>query len=682
MAAGREAQRRRLGRVGRGLLILLPLLQAAPATAQTPTCPSGPPCQGGPLPGPLPLFPPSNWWNLDISSAPLDPGSAAFISSIGGDALHPDFGGTVDGAGGVEIYGLPYVVVAASQPTRTVTFAYDDESDHVGYPIPDEAITQPHWIEGGEPGNQDLRGQEDRHMLIVEENNKYLYELYNVFWDGTKWLAASGAFFDMKTNDRRPEGWTSADAAGLAILPGLVRYDEVYGPGEIAHAFRVTLHVVNGHVYPASHDTWFVPGALPLGARLRLKAGKDLSGLPSEVQKIGRAMKKYGLIVADIGTDMFVSGTFDARWDNDVLNPAFAALTANDFEVVQLGWHPPSISVVVSIDDVAVVEGDSGTTTAAFTVSLSGASSQTITVDYATGDGTAHAPGDYLSKSGTLTFAPGVVSQPVSVSVVGDTAVELEETFVVNLSGATNAVIVRGQGVGTILDDDAASLSTRELSHGSEEVEDLAAQAGPVADVDYYRLAQAARSSYEVVVDGVSGDIQPLVLERLGSDNATVLQASVAVGTGSSRSLRWENPLTATVTNEHIRVASGGCTTTCGPQDEYRIRAYETTYTLPRFNNSGTQLTVLIVQNPTSEAIGGTLYFWSGGGALLYSKTFSVGAKGVYVLNTSGVFELQGTSGAVTVANDGRYGDLVGKAVALEPATGFSFDSPMLPRGH
>jgi uncharacterized repeat protein (TIGR01451 family) len=342
--------RRRAVLSGRLWLCLLVLAGATGSHAQT---------LGGPLPGPLPLFPPSNWWNLDVSSAPLDPNSAAYISFIGGDILHPDFGGTVGGTGGVEIYGLPYIVVSASQPKRTVTFSYADESDHVGYPIPDQAITQPHWIEGGEPGNQDLRGQKDRHMLIVDSDNKYLYELYNVFWDGTKWLAASGAFFDMKTNNRRPEGWTSADAAGLAILPGLVRYDEVYGPDEIDHAFRVTLHVVNGHVFPASHNTWFVPGALPLGARLRLKASKDLSGLPPGVQKIGRAMKKYGLIVADLGTDMFVTGTFDTRWDNGVLNPAFAALTANDFEVVQLGYgsNLADLSITKTDGQASVVNG-------------------------------------------------------------------------------------------------------------------------------------------------------------------------------------------------------------------------------------------------------------------------------------------------------------------------------------
>ena len=147
-------------------------------------------------------------------------------------------------------------------------------------------------------------------------------------------------FFNLTVNGRRPDGWTSADAAGLAILPGLVRYDEVFGNGEIGHALRVTVRATNGYVYPASHRAGSTAGALPMGARLRLKAGRDLSGFTPEVQKIFRAMQRYGLIVADNGSDLYVSGTYDTRWNNAVLNPAFRALTANDFEVVKLGYQP------------------------------------------------------------------------------------------------------------------------------------------------------------------------------------------------------------------------------------------------------------------------------------------------------------------------------------------------------
>ena len=297
--------------------------------------------RGGELPGPLPLFPLSNWWNADVSSAPVDPNSAAFISYIGAsDRLHPDFGGE-SGDPDYPIYGMPYVVVSGSQPLVPVAFDYDDESDAGGYPIPEEAKTQQRWIEGGLAGN-DPRAEGDRHMLLVDRDRRILYELYALRWTGSRWEAGSGAIFPLDSNARRPEGWTSADAAGLAILPGLVRYDEVFGPDPIRHAFRVTVRRTNGYVFPASHRAGDTPGALPMGARLRLKAGVDLSRFPEPMQKVFQAMKTYGLIVADNGSDLYVTGTYDTRWDNDVLNPAFGALRASDFEVVELGWQPPS----------------------------------------------------------------------------------------------------------------------------------------------------------------------------------------------------------------------------------------------------------------------------------------------------------------------------------------------------
>jgi hypothetical protein len=334
---------------------LVALLSVAVSAAQTMT----PRLEGG-LPGPD-LRLPTNWWNTDVSAAPVDPGSDAFIAYINNGSprpLHPDFGGTL--ADGVSIYGFPYIVVDGNQPLLTVQFAEPSESDGVDhstemsipfYPIPAEAITQPHWIEGGDPGNIDDTGIEDRHMLIVDRDHRWLYELYNVWWDGTQWTAYSGAFWDLTGNVRRPDGWTSADAAGLDILPGLVRYDEVYGPDEIRHAFRFTVRHTNGYDYPASHLAGpQVSGAPPMGMRLRLKASTDISGFDPAVQKIFRAMKTYGLIVADNGSDMYVSGTWDVRWDNDILNPAFAALTVSDFEVVQLAWEPP-LAPALAVDE-------------------------------------------------------------------------------------------------------------------------------------------------------------------------------------------------------------------------------------------------------------------------------------------------------------------------------------------
>lgn len=283
-----------------------------------------------------PLFPSSNWWNQDIRNAPVDPASDAFINFIGRTRqLHPDFGPPP--------YGIPFVGVGGAQPRVPVTFtAYGSESDHgfggvTGYPIPDQAKTQANYIEGGVPGGG---SSGDRHMLIVDRDRWLLFELFATRWNDAagRWEAQSGAIFDLNSNGRRPEGWTSADAAGLAILPGLVRYDEVMR-GEITHAFRVTVRSTNGYVWPASHRAGSTAGALPMGARLRLKASKDLSGFPSDLQRIFRAMQTYGLIVADNGSDMYITGAMDPRWNNGILNPAFRALTANDFEVIQLGWR-------------------------------------------------------------------------------------------------------------------------------------------------------------------------------------------------------------------------------------------------------------------------------------------------------------------------------------------------------
>ena len=302
---------------------------------------------GGPLPSPLPLFPSDNWWNVDVSAAPVDAGSAGYINSIGGNVgLHPDFGGDADSF--PDIYGMVYLSVPGSQPLVPVTFVeFGNESDAgapgrpAGYPIPPEAKTTAKWIEGGAPGTS---SGGDRHMLIVDRDNRILYELYHAHWSTShgRWEAGSGAVFPLTSNLRRPEGWTSADAAGLAILPGLVRWDEAFGAGPIQHAFRFTVDDSNGHVFPASHDAGGASGALPMGARLRLKAGKDLSGYPPEVRKIFQAMKTYGLIVADNGSNLYITGTYDTRWDNDVLNPAFASLKAGDFEVIRLGWQPAS----------------------------------------------------------------------------------------------------------------------------------------------------------------------------------------------------------------------------------------------------------------------------------------------------------------------------------------------------
>src|SRR5678815_5806908 len=282
------------------------------------------------------LFPDDNWWNQDISSAPVDPQSSAYIDYLGRTrASHPDFGPPP--------YGIPYIGVGGDQPRVPITFtAYGSESDsgfgaEPGYPIPPAAATQPNYIEGGVPGGG---SGGDRHLLIVDRDRWLLFELFTAHWNSgaQRWEAGSGAVFNLASNARRPEGWTSADAAGLAILPGLVRYDEaVRGP--VRHALRVTVRATNGYVWPASHRAGSSAGALPMGARLRLKASKDLSGYPAYIRNIFRGMQTHCLLVADNGSDMYISGAMDGRWNNDELNPAFRSLTAGDFEVVQLGWR-------------------------------------------------------------------------------------------------------------------------------------------------------------------------------------------------------------------------------------------------------------------------------------------------------------------------------------------------------
>jgi hypothetical protein len=393
--------------------------------------------------GPLPsLFPADNWWNQEISTAPVDARSAqfmAFINNGGTRRLHPDFGG-YESPGGVGIYGVPYVVVGGDQPKRAVQFYYGDESDGVDhatgrsvpfYPIPDEAITQPYWIEGGAPGNTAPGG--DRHMLIVDRDNRILYELFDLKWNGSQWTAGSGAAFNLATNSRRPEGWTSADASGLAMLPGLVRYDEAAGSGEIQHAFRVTLRATNGYVWPASHRAGSNPQALPMGARLRLKAGTDLSGFHPGLQRIFRAMQRYGLIVADNGSDMFITGAFDPRWPSDVLNPAFHALTASDFEVIELGWRGQPTSTACAPTG----------TPSPFSVSTSG---RFAVLAWA---GVAGAT-DYVVEVGSATGQSDMLVAPVgavtSVSTVASPNLYYTRVRARNACGATppsNEVVVR-----------------------------------------------------------------------------------------------------------------------------------------------------------------------------------------------------------------------------------------------
>ena len=271
------------------------------------------------------VFPPDNPWNTDISTNAVDPNSDALIASIGvGTGLHPDFGTVWKKAP----IGIPYCVVSSNQPLATIQFKwYGDESDPGPYPIPRDAP-----IEGGK------KSKGDRHVLVIDRDNWKLYELYYAKRHGKKWVAGSGAVFDLNSNALRPDGWTSADAAGLPIFPGLVRYDEVVEQGEITHALRFTVsRTRQAYVAPARHwassstDT----NLPPMGMRVRLKAGFDISSFPPHLQVILTALKKYGMFVADNGSNWYISGAPDPRWNDDELH-TLGQVKGSDFEVIQM----------------------------------------------------------------------------------------------------------------------------------------------------------------------------------------------------------------------------------------------------------------------------------------------------------------------------------------------------------
>jgi hypothetical protein len=282
--------------------------------------------QGGSLNGFRP-FTANNLWNQDISAASVDPNSDAMISFIGsGIGLHPDFGaGQYNGSD----MGIPYIVVGSSQAPVAINFtAYGDESDPGPMPVPANAS-----IEGDpNPGNG------DRHVLVLDNSTCFLYELYSSYPNAEgSWNAASAAVWDLTTDEQRPWTWTSADAAGLPIFPGLVRYDEV-AAGQIQHALRFTLQQSQAaFVPPASHfaANSTNPLAAPMGMRLRLKSSFDVSGYSANVQVILNALKKYGMIMADNGSSMYISGAPDDRWDNNDLHN-LSQVTAANFEVVQM----------------------------------------------------------------------------------------------------------------------------------------------------------------------------------------------------------------------------------------------------------------------------------------------------------------------------------------------------------
>ena len=304
-------------------LLLLPwLLRPLPPTV--PPNPTPDPADGPTLAG-CPLFPGDNIWNTPVDTLPVHARSEEWVSTIGSNrTMHPDFGAGLWEGGPI---GIPFIVVPEDQPLVEIVWtAYGDESDAGPYPVPLDAP-----IEGGPEADG------DRHVLVVQQGTCHLYELYRAFPSGESWEADSGATFDLRSHALREEGWTSADAAGLPILPGLVRYDEV-AAGEINHALRFTApQTQRAYLWPARHFASSItdPSYPPMGARFRLRADFPLEQYAADVQTILRAMQRYGIILADNGSAWYLSGAPDERWDNSILRE-LKTVRGSDFEAVDL----------------------------------------------------------------------------------------------------------------------------------------------------------------------------------------------------------------------------------------------------------------------------------------------------------------------------------------------------------
>ena len=290
------------------------------ATARALPLPGAPRCS---------IFPASNAWNQRVDALPVAADSAQLIASIGlSTGLHPDFGSGLYGGGPI---GIPFDVVSKSTPRARVTFGYAGESDKGPYPIPKTV-----HIEGGNASSG------DRHALLLDKDACRLYELYALYPKrGGGWKAGSGAIWSLRANKLRPAGWTSADAAGLPIFPGLARYDEV-ARGVIDHALRFTVaRTRRAYVYPARHyaSSSDDPSLPPMGLRVRLKAGVDITGFPRQARIVLQALKTYGMIVADNGSNWYISGAPNPHWSNDDLH-TLGRITGADFEVVDTSSLP------------------------------------------------------------------------------------------------------------------------------------------------------------------------------------------------------------------------------------------------------------------------------------------------------------------------------------------------------
>jgi hypothetical protein len=381
---------------------------ACAAHAQAPTI--GPACT---------VFPADNIWNTPVDQLPVAPNSSTYVNTIGASTgVHPDFGGGTWNGGPI---GIPFITVPGSQTKYAATFLYADESDPGPYAVP---LTAP--IEGGSASTG------DRHALSIDINNCILYELYNAFPQTSSWQADSGAIFNLLLNNLRPSGWTSADAAGLPIFPGLVRYDEI-AAGEIRHALRFTVpQTQKAYVWPARHYASSLTGAQypPMGVRFRLRASFDISSFSPTNQIILNALKKYGMMIADNGSAWYLSGAPDSRWDDSDLHN-LGAVHGSDFEVVDVSGlmispdsgqarQATAITVTVTPGSVSVQVGN----TQPFSATVNNSSNQAVTWSASAGT---------ISLTGVYT-APASVPSPPTVTIQ---ATSLADTSAVGTASVT-----------------------------------------------------------------------------------------------------------------------------------------------------------------------------------------------------------------------------------------------------
>jgi ELWxxDGT repeat protein len=526
--------------------------------------------------------------------------------------------------------------------------------------------------------------------------------------------AAGGVVFAANTTAGGREVWKSdGTSAGTVPLPEIVP-----GPGS---SFPELFTSAGGRVYfrayepSTGRELWAVdvaPGAVAVGDTTIEEGdtGTVVASFPVRLESVSPTpvVVAYTTVAgtAQAGSDFlarsgvltFAPGTRELSVDvpvagdvADEANESFAlVVTPTGGAVISDGRGDAVIldddAPRLAIAGPTVTEGTGGLTNASFAVTVTaeggGPLASPVAVRYLASSGSATEGVDFAAVQGSLTFPAGSASGTTlnaDVWVTGDSLDEPNETFQVTFDGQNDATVPEVPAIGVILDDDGiASAPPRELSHGVTYRGDLAPPGGRTDDRDFYVLQQHSRSSYELVVDEVSGDAAPLQVRRVWDADTTVFQEAQALGTGGSLSLRWQSTISSPSAHEHVRIESPGCGSACGADDVYRLRFYETTLRAPRVNNVDGQVTAVIVTNTAPVPVTGAIHLYRHSGTLVATLALQLEPHATLVSDLSQ--SVVAFSGSLAVAHDGPYGALVGKVVALEPATGFSFDTPLTSR--